>query len=193
MTLSIGVAVFGEHGTTAAEMIKAADAALYVAKESGRDGWWTADSVDEGSTHRPAPTLSPLEVEALSEAARAADEDDIDLAEIVSLAGPDAMVVAPGPAPEAEVADEAVADRAPDAVPDPVADAVPGPVADPVVEAVPDPVGVAELPAVAPASTRHRVSPAPVSGTRGHYPSRDAGRRTRTARAGTGARRRAGR
>lgn len=36
-TTSIGVAVLGRHGTTLAELIQAADAAVYTAKESGRD------------------------------------------------------------------------------------------------------------------------------------------------------------
>jgi diguanylate cyclase (GGDEF)-like protein/PAS domain S-box-containing protein len=37
ITISVGVAVFPEHGTAAKELIAAADAALYEAKRSGRD------------------------------------------------------------------------------------------------------------------------------------------------------------
>lgn len=37
MTVSVGVAVAGEHGTTAKELIRAADNALYTAKQAGRD------------------------------------------------------------------------------------------------------------------------------------------------------------
>jgi diguanylate cyclase (GGDEF)-like protein len=37
ISLSIGVAIFREHGTTAASLIGAADSALYMAKQQGRD------------------------------------------------------------------------------------------------------------------------------------------------------------
>lgn len=37
ITISIGIAVFPEHGATAEELVRAADAALYRAKSSGRD------------------------------------------------------------------------------------------------------------------------------------------------------------
>ena len=37
ITLSIGIAAFPEHGTTSAEILKAADTALYRAKHEGRD------------------------------------------------------------------------------------------------------------------------------------------------------------
>jgi diguanylate cyclase (GGDEF)-like protein len=37
ITLSLGVAVFPDHGTTAVELLRAADAALYRAKAEGRD------------------------------------------------------------------------------------------------------------------------------------------------------------
>ena len=36
-TLSLGVAIFPDHGVTAEEVIAAADAALYRAKKAGRD------------------------------------------------------------------------------------------------------------------------------------------------------------
>ena len=36
-TLSLGVAIFPDHGATAEEVIAAADAALYRAKKAGRD------------------------------------------------------------------------------------------------------------------------------------------------------------
>jgi diguanylate cyclase (GGDEF)-like protein len=36
-TLSLGVAIFPDHGVTAEEVIAAADAALYRAKQAGRD------------------------------------------------------------------------------------------------------------------------------------------------------------
>lgn len=36
ITLSLGVAVFPEHGSTSEELLRAADAALYEAKQNGR-------------------------------------------------------------------------------------------------------------------------------------------------------------
>jgi diguanylate cyclase (GGDEF)-like protein len=36
--LSIGVAVYPKHGTTAEALLRAADRVLYAAKEAGRDG-----------------------------------------------------------------------------------------------------------------------------------------------------------
>jgi diguanylate cyclase (GGDEF)-like protein len=46
VTVSVGVAVFPEHGTTAAGLIRAADTALYAAKEAGRDGWRIATDLE---------------------------------------------------------------------------------------------------------------------------------------------------
>lgn len=37
LTVSAGVAASPEHGSTAAELLRAADDALYTAKEAGRD------------------------------------------------------------------------------------------------------------------------------------------------------------
>jgi diguanylate cyclase (GGDEF)-like protein len=37
VTISLGVAVFPEHGTTADSLIRAADQALYQAKRNGRN------------------------------------------------------------------------------------------------------------------------------------------------------------
>ena len=37
LTISVGVAVFPEHGTSPKELMAAADAALYGAKHNGRD------------------------------------------------------------------------------------------------------------------------------------------------------------
>ena len=44
VTVSTGAAVFPDHGTTPEELIRAADAALYVAKETGRDRSVAADA-----------------------------------------------------------------------------------------------------------------------------------------------------
>jgi diguanylate cyclase (GGDEF)-like protein len=48
VTVSAGAAVFPEHGTTPEQLIRAADDALYVAKESGRDRSVAADA---GASH----------------------------------------------------------------------------------------------------------------------------------------------
>ncbi|MFN8076823.1 MAG: diguanylate cyclase [Kineosporiaceae bacterium] len=42
VTVSVGVAVFPDHGTGAAELMGAADVALYAAKRTGRDRWVVA-------------------------------------------------------------------------------------------------------------------------------------------------------
>ena len=43
VTVSIGVAVFPEHGTTAEHVLAAADHALYAAKNAGRDTYRLAE------------------------------------------------------------------------------------------------------------------------------------------------------
>jgi diguanylate cyclase (GGDEF)-like protein len=45
VTVSVGVALFPEHGTTAEELIAAADAALYQAKDAGRNRVLVASAV----------------------------------------------------------------------------------------------------------------------------------------------------
>ena len=48
VTVSAGVASFPDHGRTASEILRAADAALYVAKAAGRDRWCLAEVVLPG-------------------------------------------------------------------------------------------------------------------------------------------------
>lgn len=47
LTASFGVAVFPDHGTSGAEVVQAADAALYRAKGAGRNQVMGADSRPE--------------------------------------------------------------------------------------------------------------------------------------------------
>ena len=53
VTISIGIAAYPDHGTSAQEMINAADKAMYRAKSSGRDRLAVADGVSDGDA-RPA-------------------------------------------------------------------------------------------------------------------------------------------
>ena len=46
VTVSVGVASFPDHGRTASELMRAADAALYAAKDGGRDRWVLAGGSD---------------------------------------------------------------------------------------------------------------------------------------------------
>ena len=45
VTVSIGIAVFPDHGTTSTTLLRRADEALYAAKAGGRDGWRVAAPV----------------------------------------------------------------------------------------------------------------------------------------------------
>jgi diguanylate cyclase (GGDEF)-like protein len=59
LTVSIGVAVYPEHGSTPSMLVKAADAALYVAKSEGRDRYSVGGpGADEADT---VPRLPPLD------------------------------------------------------------------------------------------------------------------------------------
>ena len=47
ISISIGVALYPDHGSVAAEVLRSADQALYSAKREGRDrvSMWTAETV----------------------------------------------------------------------------------------------------------------------------------------------------
>ena len=49
LTVSIGIAVFPEHGTTASPLLRRADEAMYEVKASGRNAWRVADGAPAGS------------------------------------------------------------------------------------------------------------------------------------------------
>jgi diguanylate cyclase (GGDEF)-like protein len=76
ITVSIGVAVFPEHGTTGGQLLEAADRALYAAKSGGRDTYRVA-------VHRPPP--NPVASSGEDAAASAGDGPD-DAAEPVAVA-----------------------------------------------------------------------------------------------------------
>ena len=59
VTVSAGVAAFPDHGRTASEILRAADAALYVAKTAGRDRWCLAEVVLPGREPEPSPDHGP--------------------------------------------------------------------------------------------------------------------------------------
>ncbi|MGI8537884.1 MAG: diguanylate cyclase [Mycobacteriales bacterium] len=61
VTISVGVALFPAHGTTAAVLLRRADEALYTAKRAGRDTWRLAraDPADPGTGGRPPGKPAP--------------------------------------------------------------------------------------------------------------------------------------
>jgi diguanylate cyclase (GGDEF)-like protein len=57
VTLSVGIAVFPDHGTSWTALLRRADEALYAAKRGGRDGWRVAGRpVDDTGAPRPSAT-----------------------------------------------------------------------------------------------------------------------------------------
>ncbi|MFI7588792.1 GGDEF domain-containing protein [Spongisporangium articulatum] len=59
VTVSIGVASFPRQGRTAAEVLEAADAALYVAKREGRNRWVAADAVPPSAAGTGSASVPP--------------------------------------------------------------------------------------------------------------------------------------
>jgi len=59
VTVSIGVAVFPEHGKTVQEVLQAADDALYAAKNGGRDTYRLADGTRRLPNVNFDPTAGP--------------------------------------------------------------------------------------------------------------------------------------
>jgi diguanylate cyclase (GGDEF)-like protein len=54
MTLSLGIAVFPDHGTSSTALLRLADEALYAAKRGGRDGWRLATAPAGDTGVRPS-------------------------------------------------------------------------------------------------------------------------------------------
>lgn len=61
VTVSIGIAVYPDHGRSGATLVRSADAALYAAKEAGRDGYWVASPMPEMPGEKVPPP--PVEFE----------------------------------------------------------------------------------------------------------------------------------
>ncbi|MEP7055553.1 MAG: diguanylate cyclase [Actinomycetota bacterium] len=88
LTVSIGVAVYPQHASTPSLLVKAADTALYAAKESGRDRYVVADEAATDTDDEVAGQLPPLdgrarsalESAAASVTASGADDVDVDAA-----------------------------------------------------------------------------------------------------------------
>lgn len=71
MTLSIGIAIYPEHGMTAEDLIKHADAAMYEVKENGRNGYMLyQQSFSDKLTHK---------VQTQNELKNALDNDEFEL------------------------------------------------------------------------------------------------------------------
>ncbi len=62
VTVSMGVASYPEHGFTGADLLRAADAALYLAKERGRDRVVVSTDFAESRAHVPATAPTKLNV-----------------------------------------------------------------------------------------------------------------------------------
>jgi diguanylate cyclase (GGDEF)-like protein len=54
VTLSLGIAVFPDHGTSSTTLLRRADEALYSAKRGGRDGWRLAGEPAGDTGARPS-------------------------------------------------------------------------------------------------------------------------------------------
>ncbi|HVE64691.1 MAG TPA: diguanylate cyclase [Mycobacteriales bacterium] len=81
VTVSVGVAVFPNHGTAGSELVRTADAALYRAKEAGRNGYAVATAGEQNGTTAPAggdggaaPTAVPEKAPLWQDLAVPADE-----------------------------------------------------------------------------------------------------------------------
>ena len=59
ITVSVGVAALPTHGTSAKELLQAADAALYAAKREGRDRVATAEVVEVSDLAAVVPDTKP--------------------------------------------------------------------------------------------------------------------------------------
>ena len=182
ITVSIGVAVYPDHGRTGASLVKSADSALYAAKEAGRDAYWLAmPMVDE----QDLPVVSQGSVPS----PQAVDAHSV------------ATAIAGVGAPTAEAVLEALEDEPDDDEPDIDEPDIDEPdIDEPDNDAVPDddlgaPVAehngdLSDAP-VEPAAGASSAVAVGVSrnGSSARYPRREAGHRGRIARRGTPRRR----
>jgi diguanylate cyclase (GGDEF)-like protein len=61
VTVSVGIAVYPEHGVGGTTLVKSADAALYAAKEAGRDGYWVATATPDAGDEAPPPAPAAVD------------------------------------------------------------------------------------------------------------------------------------
>ena len=107
VTVSIGVAVYPEHGRSGATLVRSADAALYAAKESGRDGYWVATPMPEMPDEEELPP-APVQQAPVIEGTVLADEQDTDMGPSSSDRSSDALDALD--AADAQAADATAAD-----------------------------------------------------------------------------------
>jgi diguanylate cyclase (GGDEF)-like protein len=128
VTVSVGIAVYPEHGRGGATLIKSADAALYAAKESGRDGYWVATATPEGTA---AENVARSEAEGPDVLDSGLLGDDVDTG-------------------MGDAADEAATEETADAAHSGAADEAAAPADEPAPRAADEPAAPVEEPAVAP-------------------------------------------
>jgi diguanylate cyclase (GGDEF)-like protein len=167
VTVSVGIAVYPEHGRGGATLIKSADAALYAAKESGRDGYWVATAPPEGG---PGENAAAPEDEGPDILDSELIGDDVDTGmgeaadEAATEASADAIAEVPAPdgPPDAAADTRAATDAASDAPSDSPAGTSAGTASD---LAAGTSAGTADGdPAAAPGRGTHDADPASTAG-----------------------------
>jgi len=80
VTVSVGVAVYPDHGISGTELVRTADAALYQAKEAGRDGYWVATAAPTSAAPTAPTGADDAEVADLGSATKEPLWKDLDSA-----------------------------------------------------------------------------------------------------------------